>query len=89
MIKTASNKLIREGQYVAEVEKNLVEVEVELQKRALDAARAEVTQAIKGLEKAQTNETVAEARTAILALEKTLETVHQKDPALAPTFRQI
>lgn len=71
------------AQYVGEVEANLVEVEVELQKRSLEAVRADVAQALKNLEKKDpTDEIFAEARTALSVLEKTLETVHKKDPAL-------
>jgi hypothetical protein len=74
------------GQYLVEVKKTLVEVEVELQKRTLDAARMDLLQALRALErKAPTDEQFQEASTALTILEKTLETVHAKDPALAPT----
>ncbi|MCY1023436.1 hypothetical protein [Pyxidicoccus sp. MSG2] len=73
------------GQYLAEVKNTLVEVEVALQVRSLDAARADVVQALRNLEKrAVTNEQFEEAKTALVVLEKTLETVHAKNPAISP-----
>jgi hypothetical protein len=72
------------GQYLAEVKNTLVEVEVALQVRGLDAARAEVSQALRNLEKrAPTAEQFEEAKTALIVLEKTLETVHAKNPAIS------
>ncbi|QSQ19150.1 hypothetical protein JY651_27800 [Pyxidicoccus parkwayensis] len=74
------------GQYIAEVKNTLVEVEVALQVRSLDAARADVTQALRNLEKrAVTAEQFEEAKTALVVLEKTLETVHAKNPAISPS----
>ncbi|MCP3162302.1 hypothetical protein [Myxococcus qinghaiensis] len=74
------------AQYLAEVKNSLVEVEVALQVRGLDAARAEVTQALRNVEKrAVTPEQFEEAKTALVVLEKTLETVHAKNPAVSPT----
>ncbi|NTX33257.1 hypothetical protein HUA78_02285 [Myxococcus sp. CA033] len=73
------------GQYLAEVKNTLVEVEVVLQVRTLDAARAEVMQALRNIEKrAATAEQFEEAKTALVVLEKTLETVHAKNPAISP-----
>jgi hypothetical protein len=72
------------GQYLAEVKNTLVEVEVALQLRGLDAARAEVMQALRNLEKrAPTDEQFEEANTALTVLAKTLETVHAKNPAIS------
>ncbi|WP_164017134.1 hypothetical protein [Pyxidicoccus trucidator] len=72
------------GQYLAEVKNTLVEVEVALQVRSLDAARADVTQALRNIEKrAATAEQFEEAKTALVVLEKTLETVHAKNPAIS------
>jgi hypothetical protein len=72
------------GQYLAEVKNTLVEVEVALQVRGLDAARAEVLQALRNIEKrAVTAEQFEEAKTALVVLEKTLETVHAKNPAIS------
>jgi hypothetical protein len=73
------------GQYIAEVKNTLVEVEVALQVRGLDAARADVLQALRNVEKrAVTDEQFEEAKTALVVLEKTLETVHAKNPAISP-----
>jgi hypothetical protein len=73
------------GQYLTEVKNTLVEVEVALQIRSLDAARAEVTQALRNLEKrAPTDEQFEEANTALTVLAKTLETVHARNPAISP-----
>jgi len=72
------------SQYIAEVKNTLVEVEVALQVRSLDAARADVSQALRNLEKrAVTDEQFEEAKTALVVLEKTLETVHAKNPAIS------
>ncbi|MBZ4401166.1 hypothetical protein [Myxococcus sp. AS-1-15] len=74
------------GQYLGEVKNTLVEVEVALQVRTLDAARAEVVQALRNVEKrAVTPEQFEEAKTAMVVLEKTLETVHVKNPAISPS----
>jgi hypothetical protein len=73
------------GQYLTEVKNTLVEVEVALQVRSLDAARADVMQALRNLEKrAVTDEQFQEANTAMTVLAKTLETVHAKNPAISP-----
>jgi hypothetical protein len=73
------------GQYLTEVKNTLVEVEIALQIRSLDAARAEVTQALRNLEKrAPTDEQFEEANTALTVLAKTLETVHAKRPEISP-----
>jgi hypothetical protein len=72
------------GQYLAAVKNTLVEVEIALQIRSLDAARAEVMQALRNLEKrAPTDEQFEEANTALTVLAKTLETVHAKNPAIS------
>ncbi|MDY7225342.1 hypothetical protein [Hyalangium rubrum] len=74
------------SQYLTEVKNTLVEVEVALQVRSLDAARAEVVQALRNVEKrAVTPEQFEEAKTALVILEKTLETVHAKNPAVSPS----
>jgi hypothetical protein len=71
------------GQYVSEVKKTLVEVEVELQRRGLDLARADLVQALRNIEKrAPTDEHFEEAKTALMILEKTLETVHTRDETM-------
>ncbi|KFE67340.1 hypothetical protein [Hyalangium minutum] len=73
------------GQYITEVKNTLVEVEVALQVRSLDAARVDVVQALRNLEKrAPTDEQFEEANTALTILSKTLETVHAKNPAISP-----
>lgn len=73
------------GQYITEVKNTLVEVEVALQVRSLDAARIDVVQALRNLEKrAPTDEQFEEANTALTILSKTLETVHAKNPAISP-----
>ncbi len=73
------------GQYVKEVKGTLVEVEVQLQLRALDAAVADAKQALRPLERrVPTDEQFEVAASALLVLEKTLETVHAKDKAMAP-----
>ncbi|WP_224243547.1 hypothetical protein [Hyalangium gracile] len=74
------------GQYITEVKNLLVEVEVALQVRSLDAARADVIQALRNLERrAPTPEQFEEANTAMVVLQKTLETVHAKNPAISPS----
>ncbi|MCE9669937.1 hypothetical protein LY474_19240 [Myxococcus stipitatus] len=74
------------GQYIAEVKNTLAEVEVVLQVRSLDAARADVTQALRNIERrSATAEQFEEAKTALVVLEKTLETVQTKNPAVSPT----
>jgi hypothetical protein len=73
------------GQYLAEVKNTLVEVEVALQIRSLDVARAEVMQSLRGLEKRDPpDEQFEVANTALTVLAKTLETVHAKNPAISP-----
>ncbi|WP_037582925.1 hypothetical protein [Stigmatella aurantiaca] len=72
------------GQYLTEVKNTLVEVEVALQLRNLEAARAEVMQSLRNLEKrAPAPEQFEEANTALVVLAKTLETVHAKNPAIS------
>ncbi|MBJ6759169.1 hypothetical protein JGU66_00250 [Myxococcaceae bacterium JPH2] len=74
------------GQYIAEVKNTLAEVEVALQVRSLDAARAEVTQALRNIEKrSATAEQFEETKTALVVLEKTLETVQPRNPAISPS----
>ncbi len=72
------------AKYIADVTKTLVEVELDLQRRSLDAARAEVAQAMKNLEKrSATDEQFEELNTALTVLQKTVETVHKKLPTIA------
>jgi hypothetical protein len=72
------------GQYLLEVKNTLIEVEIELQRRNLDSARADLAQALKNIEKkAPTDEHFEEAKTAMVVLEKTLETLHTKAAAMA------
>jgi hypothetical protein len=72
------------GQYLTEVKNTLVEVEVALQIRNLEAARAEVMQSLRNLEKrSPAPEQFEEANTALVVLSKTLETVHAKNPAIS------
>jgi hypothetical protein len=72
------------GQYVSDVKKTLVEVEVELQRRTLEAARADAMSALRNVEKRSvTDEQFDELKTALTVLEKTLETVHKRDPAIS------
>jgi hypothetical protein len=72
------------GQYLTEVKNTLVEVEVALQIRSLEAARAEVMQSLRNLEKrSPAPEQFEEANTALVVLSKTLETVHAKNPAIS------
>lgn len=73
------------GQYMDTVKATLAEVEVELQRRALDAAKADVNATLKKvLGKAPTDEDFTTANSAVGVLEKTLETVNAKDPAMEP-----
>ncbi|MCP3097849.1 hypothetical protein LZ198_03055 [Myxococcus sp. K15C18031901] len=74
------------GQYIAEVKNTLTEVEVALQVKGLDTARADVTQALRNVERrSATAEQFEEAKTALVVLEKTLETVQAKNPAVSPS----
>lgn len=71
------------GQYMETVKGTLNEVEVQLQLRALDAARRDLTLAMRKVEgKAPTEEAFSEANSAILVVEKTLESVNAKDPLM-------
>ena len=71
------------GQYVSEVKKTLVEVELEVERRGVDSARADLAQALKNIERrAPTDEHFEEANTALLILEKTVQSVHTKDEAM-------
>jgi hypothetical protein len=71
------------AQYVQGVKVNLVEVEVQLQLKGLDAALTDVKHALRNLErKVPTDDHFAEVSAAILVLEKTLETAHVKDPSM-------
>lgn len=73
------------GEYCQGVKASLVEVEVQLQLRALDAAVADAKKALRPLERNRPKDEEFEvAKSALLVLEKTLETVHAKDPAMAP-----
>lgn len=72
------------GQYVEQVKGTLVEVEVQLQLRGLEAAKTDVNKALRNIEKKNpTDDHFAELNSALLVLEKTLETVHAKDPLMA------
>jgi len=72
------------GEYVAKVKDTLHEVEGLLQIRALDAASADVKQALRPLEKkSPTDEQFDVANSALLVLEKTLEPMNAKDPLVA------
>lgn len=62
------------GQYVETVKATLVEVEVRLQKRALDAARADAAAALRAADKrGATKEQQAELETALTVYEKIIE----------------
>lgn len=72
------------GLYVKEVKERLVEFEVQLQLKDLEAASKDVTAALRQLERrAPTDEHFEEAKSALLILEKTLLAVHTKDPVMA------
>jgi hypothetical protein len=74
------------GQYCEGVKASLVDVEVQLQLRALEVAVSDVKKALRPLERQVPKDDEFEvARSALLVLEKTLETVHAKDPAMAPS----
>ncbi|ATB39463.1 hypothetical protein CYFUS_004907 [Cystobacter fuscus] len=74
------------AQYLTEVKNTLTEVEVSLEVRGLDTARADFTQALRNLEKRSvTPEQFEEANTAMVILQKTLETAHTKNPAVSPS----
>jgi hypothetical protein len=71
------------AQYLAETRTTLTEVEVQLQLRTLEASRKDVTQALRAIEKrSATPDDFKEAAAALHILEKTLETVHARDPML-------
>ncbi len=71
------------GQYLTELKNTLVEVEGELERRKLETARSDVTQALKTIGgKNPTDEQFQEASSALVVLEKTLQTVHAKEPAM-------
>ncbi len=71
------------GQYVETVKGTLNEVEVQLQLRSLDAARRDLTAAMRKVEgNAPTEENFSEATSALLVVEKTLESVNAKDPLM-------
>lgn len=77
------------GQYCDTVRATLVDVEVQLQLRALDAASTDVKKALRPLERqVPKDEEFEVAKSALLVLEKTLETVHAKDPAMAPAAEE-
>ncbi|WNG22988.1 hypothetical protein F0U62_02290 [Cystobacter fuscus] len=74
------------AQYLTEVKNTLTEVEVSLEVRGLDTARADFTQALRNLERRSvTPEQFEEANTAMVILQKTLETAHTKNPAVSPS----
>ena len=71
------------GVYVESVKSTLAEVGINLQLRALDAAQRDVSQALRHVEgKSPTDDHFAEATSALLVLEKTLDPMNAKDPAL-------
>lgn len=72
------------GQYVEGVKGTLVEVEGLLQLRALDGALRDVKQAMQKLERrAPSDDDFAVASSTLLVLEKTLEPMNGRDPALS------
>jgi hypothetical protein len=78
------------GQYLGEVKVALVEVEVQLETRMLDAAKGDLNAALKSINaRAPTDENFQEVATATTVLEKTLETVHQKDPAMSAVVGDV
>jgi hypothetical protein len=71
------------AQYLTEVKQTLGDVELELQRRGLDSARADLVQALRNIERRNaTDEHFEEANSALMILEKTLPTVHARDPEL-------
>ncbi|MBX7098948.1 MAG: hypothetical protein K1X89_14660 [Myxococcaceae bacterium] len=72
------------AKYLDGVKKTLVEVEQNLQLRSLDVARADLSAALKNLEKRlPSDEEFAEAKAALLVLDKTADAAPGKDPSLA------
>ncbi|MEW6435361.1 MAG: hypothetical protein AB1730_28025 [Myxococcota bacterium] len=71
------------GQYVAGVRANLLEVEAQLQLRALDGAVKDLRQALVKLEKAPSDDDFSVARSALTVLDKTLESTDEKNPLIA------
>lgn len=68
----------------SEVKKTLTEVDVELERRNIDAARADATAALRAVEKrGATDEQFGELTTALTVLEKTAAAA-PKDPAISP-----
>ncbi|MDQ3263268.1 MAG: hypothetical protein M3Y59_06370 [Myxococcota bacterium] len=76
------------GQYMAGVKQTLALVEVELQRRGLEAAKADFLKALRNVERRDvTDDHFAEAGTALTVLEKTVEaTGHRRDPAIAAVY---
>lgn len=71
------------GDWVATVKVSLEDVESTLELRTLDAARADVMKSLRFVEGLNPkDEHFDECASATLVLEKTLETVHQKNPAM-------
>ncbi len=76
------------GQYVDSVRKGLIDAETLMETRALTAAQVEVGIAQRNIEKKTpqpTDEQFQELGTALSVLEKTLTTVHAKEPLMAKT----
>lgn len=72
------------GQYVDQVKKTLVEVETTLEQKSLLAAQADVGIAQRNVEKkSPSDEQFQLLATSITVLEKTLQTVHTKEPSMA------
>ena len=71
------------AQYLEDTKKTLTDVEVQLQLRSLDAAKKDLNASMKNLEKRNaTDDNFQESKLAMTVLEKTLDTVHAKEPAL-------
>ncbi|MBS2032678.1 MAG: hypothetical protein JST54_32690 [Deltaproteobacteria bacterium] len=71
------------AQYLEDTKKTLTDVEVQLQLRSLDSAKKDLNASMKNLDKRNaTDDNFQEAKLAMTVLEKTLETVHAKEPAL-------
>ncbi|HVE85413.1 MAG TPA: hypothetical protein VND93_21315 [Myxococcales bacterium] len=72
------------AEYLVQVNATLADVEGELVRRDVDAARAEIVRALRNIERRDaTDEQFAELNTALTVLEKTLEPVKKVPPAAA------
>ena len=71
------------GQYLTEVKQTLAEVELEIHRRGLASAKADLVQALRHIERRNaTDEHFEEANAALMILEKTLQTVNARDPEM-------